>query len=105
MKSNAAINMALRTHMQAKDYDAVATDAGTLKANFRKIEAFWTQKNADDAIAFAKAGGKAAGDLETTAKARDDAGIAMARMGILPNCAGCHMAHRERLPDMTFEIK
>jgi hypothetical protein len=21
------------------------------------------------------------------------------------SCGGCHMAHRERLPDMTFEIK
>jgi len=107
MKSNgaAAGPMGLRGHVNAKDYDAIAKDAATLKANFTKIEAFWTQKKVDDAINFAKAGGKAASDLETAAKAKDDAGIAAAQMAITPSCGGCHMAHRERLPDMSFEIK
>jgi hypothetical protein len=88
-----------------KDYDAIAKDAATLKSNFAKIEAFWTQKKVDDAIGFAKAGGKAAADLEAAAKTKDDAGIAAANMALTPACGGCHMAHRERLPDMTFEIK
>ena len=97
--------MGLRGHVNAKDYDAIAKDAATLKANFTKIEAFWTAKKVDDATNFAKAAGKAAADLETAAKAKNDAGIAAAQMALTPNCAGCHMAHRERLPDMTFEIK
>jgi cytochrome c556 len=107
MKSNAAAAgpMGLRGHVNAKDYDAIAKDAATLKANMAKIEAFWTQKKADDAIAFAKVGGKAAADLEAAAKAKDDAGIAAATMALTPACGGCHMAHRERLPDMSFEIK
>jgi cytochrome c556 len=105
MKSNAATNAALRMHIMAKDYDAVAADATTLKGNFAKIEKFFTEKKWQDAIDIAKAGGKAAGDLVTAAKGKDDAAVAAAQMALAPNCGGCHMKHREQLPDKTFEIK
>lgn len=107
MKSNAATNgaMGLRAHITAKDYDAIVKDAETFKANFAKVEAFWTQKKVDDAIKFAKTAHEAAEDLEKAAKAKDDAAILAAQMKLTPNCAGCHMAHREQLPDKTFEIK
>jgi cytochrome c556 len=105
MKSNAATNGALRMHIMAKDYDAIAADAAMLKGNFAKIEAFWTAKKVDDAIGFAKAGGKGAADLESAAKAKSDDRITAASMATTGACGGCHMAHRERLPDMSYEIK
>ena len=107
MKSNAATNgaMGLRAHIAAKDYDAIAKDAATFKENFTKVEAFWTQKKVDDAIRFAKTAHEAAEDLEKAARAKDDAAIMAAQMKLAPNCGGCHMAHREQLPDKTFEIK
>ena len=107
MRSNAATNgaMGLRAHIAAKDYDAIAKDAATFKENFSKIEAFWTQKKVDDAAKLAKAGHEAAEDLEKAAKGKDDAAIMTAQMKIGATCAGCHMAHREQLPDKTFEIK
>ena len=107
MKSNAATNgaMGLRAHIAAKDYDAIAKDAATFKENFSKIETFWTQKKVDDAVKLAKAGHEAAEDLEKAAKAKDDAAIMTAQMKIGATCGGCHMAHREQLPDKTFEIK
>jgi len=107
MRSNAATNgaMGLRAHITAKDYDAIAKDAATFKENFSKIEAFWTQKKADDAVKLAKTGHEGAEDLEKAAKAKDDAGIMAAQMKIGAVCGGCHMAHREQLPDKTFEIK
>ena len=105
MKSNGATNGALRMHIMAKDYDAIAADAATLKGNFAKIETFWTAKKVDDAIGFAKAGGKGATDLEAAAKAKSDDRIAAASMATTGACGGCHMAHRERLPDMSYEIK
>ncbi len=105
MKSNSAANGALRTHVGAKDYDAIAADAITLKDNYAKIEAFWTAKKVDDAIAFAKTGSKGAADLEVAAKAKNDEGIAAASKAVASTCGGCHMAHREQLPDKTFEIK
>jgi cytochrome c556 len=107
MKSNAAANgpMGLRGHIPAKDYDAIAKDAATLRANFAKLETFWTARKVDDAINFSKAGGKAAADLEAAAKAKNDGGIAAAQMALAPNCGGCHMAHREQMPDKSYEIK
>jgi cytochrome c556 len=107
MKSNAATigAMGLRAHVTAKDYAAIAMDAATLKSNFMKIEAFWTEKKADDAVKFAKAAYDASDELGKAANAKDDAGIAAAQMKITPNCGGCHMAHREQLPDKSFEIK
>jgi cytochrome c556 len=105
MKSNGATLQALRGHIMGKDYDGIAMDAATLKANFAKVEAFWTQRKVDDAIGFAKRGAAAAADLETAAKAKNDDQIAAANMAIGGTCGGCHKAHREQLPDKTFEVK
>jgi mono/diheme cytochrome c family protein len=92
-------------HVTAKDYDGVAMDAQTLKANFTKIEKFFTDKKWQDAIDIAKTAEKAADDLLAAAKAKDDAAVAAAQMAVAPNCGACHMKHREQLPDKTFEIK
>jgi cytochrome c556 len=105
MKSNAATNGALRMHIMAKDYDAIAADAATLKENFAKNEPFWTAMKADDALGFLKTGAKGAADLETAAKAKNDEGIAAASKAVASTCGGCHMAHRAQLPDKTSEIK
>jgi cytochrome c556 len=103
MKSNGATLGALGAHIKAKEYDLIAMDAATLQGNLAKVEAFFVSKKMDDAVAFAKNGAKAAADLEAAAKAKNDDGIAAAQKGM--TCGGCHMAHRERLADMTFEIK
>jgi mono/diheme cytochrome c family protein len=105
MKSNAAANAALRMHIMAKDYDAAAMDALTLKVNFAKIESFFTAKKWQDAMDIARTGGKAAGDLAVAALAKDDAAVAAAQMALAPNCGACHMKHREQLPDKSYEIK
>lgn len=105
MKSNGATNGALRMHVMAKDYDGIAMDAATLKDNYAKTVAYWTPKKVDDAIGFSNAGAKAAADLETAAKAKSDDGIAAANKALGATCGGCHMAHREQLPDKSFEIK
>jgi cytochrome c556 len=105
MKENAATNAALRMHVMEKNYDALAMDAQTLKTNFGKIEKFFTDKKWQDAVDIAKAGGKAAGELQAAATKKDDTAIAAAQMALAPNCGGCHMKHREQLPDKTYEIK
>src|SRR5437762_12700212 len=81
MKSNAATTgpMGLRAHVAAKDYEAIGMDAITLKGNYTKIDAFWTQKKADDAMQLSKAGLQAAMQLEAAAKATDDAMILQAQ--------------------------
>jgi hypothetical protein len=105
MKDTNTAAAALRGHVQAKDYDAIAADAASLKTQFADIEKFWTARKADDAIGFAKAGAKGAADLETAAKAKNEEGVAAAARAVNGTCMGCHAAHRERLPDGSSEIK
>jgi cytochrome c556 len=105
MKDIQSAQGAMRTAVTAKDYDAIAKAAATFKASFDTAEAFWTAKKADDAIAASKAGVKGATDLAAAAAAKNDEGIAAAQRAVGATCAGCHMAHRERLADGTFEIK
>ena len=105
MRSNSASQMSLRKNVEAKNYDLIAMDAAAFKANFTQVEAFWTPRRVDDAIGFAKTGLKAATDLEAAAKAKSDEGVTAAFKLIVGVCGACHMAHRVRLPDGTFEIK
>jgi len=105
MKDTNTAAQGLRGHVQAKDYDGIAADAGALKKLFAESEAFWTSRKADDAIGFAKSGAKAAADLETAARAKNDDNIATAARAVNGTCMGCHTAHRERLPDGSSEIK
>ncbi|PWT83002.1 MAG: hypothetical protein C5B57_07660 [Blastocatellia bacterium] len=105
MKSNGMTAAALRMHIMAKEYDGIGMDAATLRGNFAKIEAFWAAKKVNDAVEFAKTGAKGAADLESAAKAKNDEGIAAASKATTSACGGCHMAHREQLPDKTYEIK
>jgi cytochrome c556 len=105
MKDLGAANQSLRNNVTAKDYDAIAKDAATFKASFAVAQAFWTGKQVDDAMKLAQDGAKAAADLETAAKAKSEEGVAAAQRAVGATCASCHMAHRERLQDGTFEIK
>jgi cytochrome c556 len=105
MKETNAAAQSLKKSVEAKDYDAVAKDAATLKTLFTGTEEFWTARKADDAIAAAKAGVTAATDLETAAKAKNAEGVATASKAVAATCKTCHDAHRERLPDGTSEIK
>ncbi len=105
MKDTNSAAQALRGHVQAKDYDAIAADAASLKKLFADTEAFWAPRKADDAIGLAKTGSQAAADLETAAKAKNEEGVAAAARALTGTCQACHTAHRERLPDGSSEIK
>ncbi|HEY2905348.1 MAG TPA: hypothetical protein VGJ29_05560 [Vicinamibacterales bacterium] len=105
MKDTNAANSSVRKNVEAKDFDAVAKDAATLKELFSTTEEFWTKRNAEDAVTAAKAAVKSATDLETAAKAKDAAAVADAAKAVNAACKTCHDAHRERLPDGTSEIK
>ena len=105
MKDTNTAAQALRGHVQMKDYEATAADAAALKKLFADTEAFWSARKADDAIGFAKTGAKAAADLETAAKAKNEEAVGTAARAVNGTCMGCHTAHRERLPDGSSEIK
>jgi cytochrome c556 len=96
MKPAIAANMAMQKAVMGGDLGAAATDAGNLQAAFAKIEAFWTEKHADDAVMFAKNIQKAAEDTKTAAMGGDKDATAAAAKMVAANCGGCHMAHRTR---------
>jgi cytochrome c556 len=105
MKNLGTANAGMRGDVTNKDYAAIEKHAATYKASFTVADTFWSGKKVEDAMKLSKDGLKAAGELETAAKAKNDEGIAAAQRGIGATCRGCHMAHREQLPDMTYEIK
>jgi hypothetical protein len=105
MKAVAGANNSLRGNISSKNYEGIARDAAAMKAAFTTVEAWWTARNTADAIATARAAVQGAADLETAAQAKNDEGITTAQRVLGAACMTCHTAHRERLPDGTFEIK
>jgi hypothetical protein len=104
MQPAAAANVNLQKVVQT-DLAATVQAATDVQAAFAKVEAYWTQKNTADAIGFAKAVQAAAKDVHDAAAAgnKDAAVAAAGKIGA--SCGGCHMAHRTRLPDGTFQLK
>jgi hypothetical protein len=112
-------NNSLRNNVKSIDYPGLEKDAASLKAAFAVMLTYWEEKKAEDAIKFIQTGIAAAGDLDTAAKAMNYNGVLAAQNAVvgsngvafvgdtaLPGvCVGCHMAHRQRMPDGTYEIK
>jgi cytochrome c556 len=106
MKENGAALQKLAKDVEAKDYDAIAAGAGTLKKNFQgPVGKYFTDKKMDDALKQCTAAFQAADGLEKAAKAKNEMQVADARRAVQGACGGCHMAHREQLPDKSYEIK
>jgi cytochrome c556 len=105
MKDINAANVALRGHVTAKDYEAIAADAAALTGPLTVGAKFWEARKDAEAAGWATGAAKAAADLETAAKAKNDDGIAAAQKTIGASCQTCHTAHRTKMPDGTYEIK
>ena len=105
MKDTNAAVRSLKDNVEAKNWDGAAADAAKLKTLFANTESFWEKRNAADAVAAAKAGAAAAGDLETAAKGKNADGVVAAQKALNGTCKTCHDAHRERLADGSSEIK
>ena len=119
MKGLQAATNSMRTHVKAIDYPGLEKDADAFKASFAVALSFWEEKKAEDAIKMAADGMKGAEALAAAAKAQNynealaaqnaiagSNGVAFNGDTALPGvCVGCHLAHRQRMPDGTFEIK
>ena len=106
MRENGATMQKLAKDVEAKDYDAVAASAAIFKCNFAgPVGKYWTDAKNDDGLKKCTDAYNAADGLEKAAKSRNDMAVADARKSLQSSCGSCHMAHREQLPDKTFEIK
>ena len=104
MKDIGAAAMSIDKATAAGDYDAVSKSAGAIVDAFPVVEKYWTGK-AEDAVMLAQAAAKAAGDLRAVAGLQSSEGVAFSAKELTAACTQCHMAHREALPDGTFQIK
>jgi len=106
MKAIGEANGKIRPLVAAKDYDGIAAAAAGLKPSVTVTAKFWADKKVEDAAKLSADVVKAVGDLETAAKAKDDAGIAAAAGVIGGSCRTCHTAHRTvNMPEAAYEIK
>lgn len=104
MKDVGATKGKITKAIAAKQNADVATDAARLADTFKKVGAFWSSRNASDAVALAKTAETAANDLADAAKAGDEDKMQSSLKAINGTCGGCHMAHREGSPG-SFKIK
>ena len=114
-----AASNSLRNHVKAIDYAGLEKDAESFKTAFSATLSYWQEKKLDDAVTLVQEGLKGADALDAAAKSMNYNGVLSAQNAIsgsngvafvgdtsLPGvCVGCHLAHRQRLPDGTFEIK
>jgi cytochrome c556 len=104
MKGIGAAVESLTKAIQAEDFDAVSTSAGAIVDAIPVVEKYWTDK-AEDAVKLAQATAKVAGDLRAVAGLKSRDGVAFSAKELNDTCMQCHAAHRETLPDGSFQIK
>ena len=105
MKSNAAMTADLSKNLIAKNASAAIMDANTIQENISKTMIYWQIKNVPDALKFA-AGTKEgfANVIVLVNQGKFDEATTAAKTA-QANCAGCHMAHRDKAADGSFKIK
>ena len=104
MKDIDAATQSLQKALAAEDFDTVTKGAVIIIAAFPVIEKYWTGKDAS-AVKWAQMGGRAAIDMRVTAGLKSVEGVAYSVKQLTDTCAQCHGAHREALPDGSFQIK
>jgi hypothetical protein len=80
--------------LHEEDYGAIVKDAQKLKANFAKIEAFFSARQSSDGVELAKAGEKALQELEAEAAAKNRLTALSAAINVATTCRNCHLSHR-----------
>lgn len=103
MQAIAAAQDAATKAIQAEDLDAVEKHAATIVDAFPVVEKYWAGKS--DAATMARTAAKAASDLRVSSQQRSLEGVAYSAKELTAACAKCHDAHREKMPDGTFQIK
>lgn len=95
----------LRKEVEAKAYPDVATDAAALAEVFKNVEGYFAKSHTDDAVAMAQSAQAVAKQLADAASSGNADAVAASMKAVGGTCAGCHAAHREKLPDGSSKIK
>jgi cytochrome c556 len=95
----------LRKEVEAKAYPDVAKDATTLAEIFKDVEVYFAKSHTDDAVAMSQSAQAVAKQLASAATSGDADAVASSMKAVMGSCAGCHTAHREKLPEGGYKIK
>jgi hypothetical protein len=90
--------------MKADDYESVSKSSDEMIEPLKIVQTYWTGKS-DDAVTMTEDTAKASIDLTVSADLKSAEGVAFAAKQLAATCDKCHTAHRESLPDGSFEIK
>ncbi len=105
MKTAQATAGSLRKNIEAKAAEDVAKDAAKMEEVFKKSEEFWTKRNTEDAVKWSQQSQSAAKEVAGAAKSGDWEKASASLRNVMGNCAACHNAHREKLPEGGYKIK
>ena len=103
MKAIAAAQDAATKAIQTEDLEAVEKHAASIVDAFPVVEKYWAGKS--DVAPLARTAAKAASDLRVSAQQHSLEGVAYSAKELAAACAKCHDAHREKMPDGTFQIQ
>ena len=104
MQAIAGAQAAAAKATAAEDYDAIETHAATMVDAFLVIEKYWSARS-PEVLPMVRSAAKAASDLRVSSQQRSLEGVAYSAKELSAACANCHNAHRETMPDGTFQIK
>lgn len=104
MKVSAAAQAAATKAMKTEDFDVVEKEAASIVEAFPVVEKYWSVRS-PDVLPMVRIASKAASDLRVSAQQRSVEGMEASAKDLTEACAKCHAAHRETMPDGTFEIK
>lgn len=105
MKATGATVGSLRKNIEAKASEGAAQDDEKLAEIFKKAESFWQARKAEDAVKWSQQSQTAAKEVHAAAKGGDFEKAGASMKNLMGNCAACHTAHREKLPEGGYKIK
>jgi hypothetical protein len=94
----------LRKDFDAGQAGAVAADSQILEQHFANVEAFWQQRDAADAVRFAREARAAAASIAKQAAAGNVERARDELRNLSATCGSCHNVHRQQLPTGGYRI-
>lgn len=105
MKEIGQLNGVLTKSVKGGVAEDASKAAARMEVLFKNVHAYWVEKKVADATEAAQTAVTGLQAVQKATAANDMAAAETARASVAGACQGCHMAHREKLPEGGFRIK